>query len=325
MLQPPAAESGPTIADTLAAVPPPTTFSGAVELITGKLESWLATAIARLPNFVVAVLVAVLCWVLAGLVRNVLTRALRRTPLSPPIRALLTTVVATAVLVAGLFVALGVLGLDRTVTSLLAGVGIVGLALGFAFQDIAANFMAGIILSFRQPFSVGHMVELGDHVGMVEEITLRSTVLRTFPGQTVRVPNKEVIGNAIVNYSVGGQRRVDLTVGVSYGEDLARVRQVAVAAVERLDGRTPERPVELFYQGFNDSAIDFELRFWIPFARQTDYLAARSAAVMAIKRAFDDAGITIPFPIRTLDFARVGGRTLGEELAPIAATNGRTR
>ena len=320
-----ALDSARSAADTIAAIVPPTTFGGAVGLITSKLESWMTAAVARLPNLAVAVLVVVLGWAIARIARDVLTRAFRRTPLTTPIRSLLTTVISTMVLATGLFIALGVLGLDRTVTSLLAGVGIVGLALGIAFQDIAANFMAGIILSFRQPFTVGQMVEIVEHTGMVEEITLRSTVLRTFPGQTVRIPNKEVIGNPIVNFSVGGQRRVDLTVGVSYGEDLEHVQRVAIAAVEALDHRTRARPVELFFSAFGESSIDFDLRFWIPFARQTDYLAARSAAVMAIKRAFDREGITIPFPIRTLDFARVGGRTLGEELEPLASSDGRTR
>ena len=222
-------------------------------------------------------------------------------------------------LVVGLFVALGVLGLDKTVTSLLAGVGIVGLALGFAFQDIAANFMSGLILSFRHPFRVGHLVQTQGFMGVVADISLRTTVLRQLTGEHVRIPNKDVLGNPLINFSAAGERRVDLEVGVSYGEDLERVREVALRAVESVAPRRQERPVELFYEGFGDSSIDFVVRFWIDFARQPDYLAARSAAVIAIKQAFDREGITIPFPIRTLDFAAVGGTTLPDALRPVLA------
>ena len=306
-----------TTADTLSSL------RDAVDLIYDKLMRWLALGVAKLPNLIVAVLVALLFWLVANVVRNGLTRALRRTPLAIPIRGLVVNVAGFAVLVAGLFIALGVLGLDKTVTSLLAGVGIVGLALGFAFQDIAANFMAGIILSVRQPFAIGHVIRTNDFTGTVTDITLRSTMLRQFTGELVLLPNKDVLGNPLVNFSVTGERRVDLPVGVSYGDDLEKVRSVAVAAVERIDARRQDRPVELFYTEFGDSSISFTIRFWVDYARQPDYLAARSEAVMAIKQAFDGSGITIPFPIRTLDFAPVGGVTLPDALQPVMSAERR--
>ena len=115
---------------------------------------------------------------------------------------------------------------------------------------------------------------------------------------------------------------MDVPVGVSYADDLQTAKRVAIAAVEALECRLSDRPVELFYEGFGDSAITFVVRFWIPFARQPDYLAARSAAVVAIKQAFDREGITIPFPIRTLDFAKVGGTTLPDALRPVLGEHG---
>jgi small conductance mechanosensitive channel len=261
--------------------------------------------------------VATLFWVAASLVRNVLGRALQHTPMHAPIRGLIVNVAGIAVMIAGFFIALGVLGLDKMVTSLLAGVGIVGLALGFAFQDIASNFMAGIILSFRHPFRVGHIIETNGFFGPVESMSLRNTHLRQLSGQTVRIPNKDVLGSPLVNYSEVGERRVELTVGVSYGDDLEQVRRVALTAIEALPMRLAERPTELFFQQFGDSSIDFQVRFWIRYTREPDFLGARSEAVMAIKRAFDQEGITIPFPIRTLDFSTVGGARLDEVLRPV--------
>ena len=303
----------------------PSTLSSvgdALALIGAKFERWFAAAVAQLPNFLVAVLVAAGFWAAAQVVRRGLARALRHTPLTAPVQSLVSTVTAIAVFVVGLFVALGVLGLDKTVTSLLAGVGIVGLALGFAFQDIAANFMSGLILSFRHPFRPGDLVQTQSFLGVVTDVSLRTTVLRQLTGEHVRIPNKDVLGNPLINLSIGGERRVDLSVGVSYAEDLERVRAVAISAIESVDRRRRDRPVELYYEGFGESSIDFVVRFWIDFTRQPEYLAARSEAVIAIKRAFDRERITIPFPIRTLDFATVGGTTLPDALRPVLAEHG---
>ncbi len=288
----------------------------AVSLITGKLDGWMDAVVLKLPNLLVAVLILLLFWLLARLVRSGVRRTLTRTSIAVPIRHLLTTAAGFAILVTGLFIALEALGLDKTVTSLLAGVGILGLALGFAFQNIAANFIAGILISVRQPFSVGQIIRTNEFFGTVQEINLRATVLQTPEGQIVRIPNQEVLNKPMVNYSTLGRRRIDLGVGVSYGDDLDRAKELAVEAVESIEGRLEERPVELFYEEFGSSSINFAVRFWIPFGRQPEYLDARSEAIQRIKRAFDDNGITIPFPIRTLDFGIVGGEKLSEALSP---------
>ncbi len=267
----------------------------------------------------VAVLVLVAFWVAARVIASAIDRALRHTVLHAPLRGLIRTAAFLGIAIAGLFVALGIVGLDKTVTSLLAGVGILGLAFGIAFQDIAANFFAGIFISLRHPFEVGQLVESNGYLGVVADIRLRVTILRLFTGQTVRIPNREVLTNPIINYTETGERRVDISVGVSYGSDLEQVRRVTISAVEALAARHADRPVELFYEGFGDSSINFQLRFWMDLTRQPEFLAARSDAIMAIKRAYDREGIVIPFPIRTLDFGIKGGATLTEALEPVLA------
>jgi small conductance mechanosensitive channel len=275
-------------------------------LLARKLTGWGRAFVLALPNFLLAVVTVVAFWLLARAVRNLVQRLLRRVSHSEQVTYLLCQAVYIAVLTAGLFIALGVLGLQKTVASLLAGAGIVGLALGFAFQDIAANLMAGIYLSVRRPFRRGHLIKAQDYFGIVQEVNLRWTEILTQQGQLVLIPNKQVFENPIMNYTIRGSRRVDITLGVSYGDDLEKARQVALEAVASLPGRTPDRPVELFYEEFAESSIDFTIRFWIPFETQKDYLAARSDAIIVIKKAFDAAGITIPFPTRTVDFGTGG-------------------
>src|SRR3954467_4096912 len=204
---------------------------------------WARDFILLLPNLGVAVAVLVGFWLLAKLARNLLHRLLRRVSHSEQVNRLLGQTVFLALVAAGFFIALGILGLQKTVASLLAGAGIIGLALGFAFQDIAANFMAGIYLSIEHPFRAGHLVESKDIQGIVKRVHLRWTEIRTPQGQIILVPNKQIFENPITNFSATGQRRVDLKAGVSYGDDLDKVRRVALQAISQVPSRKPDTEV----------------------------------------------------------------------------------
>ena len=276
-----------------------------------KLQGWGERFVLLLPNLIIAILVIILFWIAARIVKQASLRIFTRVSSNVQIAWLVSIAFYILVFIAGVLVALGVIGLDKTVTSLLAGAGLVGLAMALAFQDLGQNLLAGIYIGFRQTIRVGDVIKTNDYFGTVREINLRSTHLNVPEGQIVIIPNREIFENPMVKYSTG-RRRVDLDVGISYGDDLEKARRVTIDAVKGIAQRDQERDVELFYKEFGDSSINFVVRFWIPFSRQPDYLAARSEAVMRIKKAFDENGITIPFPIRTLDFGIVGGEKLSE-------------
>ena len=183
-----------------------------LQQVVNKFASWLETAILLLPNLVGAFIVVFVFWWLARLTRGLVRNLLKRISDNRQIVGLLATLSYVGVMAVGAFVALGILNLDKTVTALLAGVGVIGLALGFAFQDLAANFMSGVLMAIRRPFEIDHVIETNGFMGMVEDISLRSTLLRTFQGQIVMLPNKEVFGNPLVNYSLRRQaaRRLEL-------------------------------------------------------------------------------------------------------------------
>ncbi|GAB4242494.1 MAG: hypothetical protein Tsb0034_19970 [Ekhidna sp.] len=284
----------------------------ALSIAVGKIEGWLESFAAMIPNMVVAAIIFVIFFLLARFTRRITGKLIKRFSNKTAINSLATTLFQILVLGAGLIVVLNVLELERTVTSLLAGAGIIGLALGFAFQDIAANFMSGILMAFRQPIKVGDIVETNDYMGEVEKIDLRVTTIRTFQGLHVLIPNKEVFQSPLKNYTKTHERRIDLSVGVSYADDLEKVRDVAEEAVRKLPFLLEGKEVNLFYSEFGDSSINFEIMFWIKYPGQAGFLKARSEAIIAIKKAFDENGITIPFPIRTLDFGIKGGEKLSE-------------
>ena len=251
---------------------------------------------------------------LSRVVERALRSVLLRLTDNRPVSALAGTSARVATVMAAVFVSLGLLNLDRTVTSLLAGVDVIGIALGFAFQHIAANFMSGVITTLQSPFDVGDLVEVGGRLGKIHSIELRATEIDTLDGLSVLIPNKDVFQHAIINYTKTPARRMEIAFGTSYANDMERVREVCLAALQGVPHRDREKEPELFFKDFADSSINLVVRFWLDAADQTTWLDARSEALIAIKKAFDREKITIPFPIRTLDFGarKVGGVRLDD-------------
>lgn len=282
--------------------------------LSAKLEGWFQELVVMLPNLAVAILAVLAFGLAARWVGKAVRATLLRVSGNEPISDLCGSLARLATVAVGVFAALSMLQLDRTLTSLLAGVGVVGLALGFAFQDIAANFMSGLIMALKRPFNVGDLIEIEGRKATVQRIELRATLVQTLDGLSILVPNKEIFQNAIINYTRTKSRRMDLSVGTAYCDDLEKVREVTMAAVRELEGRDLTRDVELFFEAFGDSSINFTLRVWLAESDEISYLNARSEAMIAIKKAYDREGITIPFPIRTLDFGAkvVGGERIDE-------------
>lgn len=274
------------------------------EILTEKLGVWLHDAVAALPNVVVAVLVVALFAILSNLVASLVRRVTSRATDSRALVGLVSGTTRYVVIACGLFVALGVLGLQKTVFSLLAGAGIVGLAVGFAFQDLAANFISGILIAFQRPFRIGDVIECSGFMGKVSKMQLRNTTIETFSGQFVVMPNRKLFENPLTNFSQSGVRRIDLEVGVGYDADLQRVSEVAREAIQKLDFLLEDKPVLVTAKEFGGSSINFDVRYWIDYPDgDVGYLDAIHRGVLALKAAFDDAGIDIPYPIRTLDFS----------------------
>jgi small conductance mechanosensitive channel len=243
-------------------------------------------------------------WGLSSVAKKLTASAVGRLTPNQQLVGLACRVARIAVVGAGLFFALGILELEKTVMSLLAGVGVIGVALGFAFQDIASNFMSGVLMAFRQPFALGDFIATGGHEGTVEAIDLRSTTLLRLDGVHVDVPNAQVFGNPLVNYTRRPPRRVEVAVGVAYGSDLKRVRQVCSEVVDGIDNVLADQPVQILFTGFGASSIDLVVRFWTDNSRPGGWLASQSELIERIHEHFGAAGIEIPFPIRTLDLPK---------------------
>lgn len=180
---------------------------------------------------------------------------------------------------------------------LLGAMGVGGIALAFAAQDLLQNFLAGLTIQARRPFKIGDQIRSGEYEGTVLDINLRATRLRTYDGLDVVLPNGDVLHNPIVNHTRTPLRRSTLIVGVAYDTDLEPAQQVIIAALTE-GGAVEGGPApSAWVDEFADSSINFAAMFWHPSDMASTW-KARSEAAMAVKRGLDRAGITIPFPQR---------------------------
>ena len=226
--------------------------------------------------------------------------AARRTDKAETI-LLLARLARWTVLVVGTIVALDQVDFD--VTGFAAGLGIAGLTIGFALQDITRNFVAGILLLFRQPFGLGDEVEAGGHTGTVIAVNARDTVLRKWDGEAIILPNLDVYTKPIINYSEQANRRRAVRIGLGYDEDAGRASQVFLEAIRGVDGVLAEPAPFVHAEKLGDSAIELAAHFW--FNQRTHGLfAVQSAVVYAIRDAAEREAIDLRQPAR---FVRMNG------------------
>lgn len=269
-----------------------------------KLDGWMDAIILKLPNFAVAILVMIVFYILARLIKRFARRILFKKLGDESIKQILSKLIYSIVLLIGFFVALGVLQLDKVLTSILAGAGVMGLAIGFALQGTLSNTVSGFMLSFQPKVRIGDFIEAQGKSGYVEEIDLRAVSIRQTDNDFVIIPNKIFIDSPFTNYSWTERARVSVSCGVGYESDLQQVEDLVLKIITDNFEQQENEGVEFFFTEFGDSSINFITRFWIASTKPKPKLEAQHQAIKLIKKHFDDAGINIPFPIRTLDFGK---------------------
>ena len=256
--------------------------------------SALATrAVEFVPKLFAAVIVLLLFWLIYRLTRRPLTHLLTRAGLHRAlVRMLVGTVFRVTILVFGVVMAADQIGVN--VGAALAGIGIAGIAIGFAAQDTLANVLAGFLIFMDKPFEVDDWITVADQYGEVHNITMRSTRIRTKRNTFVVIPNTTIINTVLVNHSKQGDTRVDVPVGIAYKENIPRARGVMLAAVAELEGVLADPTPDLVVTELGSSSVNMNLRVWINQATDEEPVFYR--VLEAAKIALDDAGIEIPFP-----------------------------
>tara|TARA_R110000787_G_scaffold111730_1_gene220678 strand:- start:52315 stop:53214 length:900 start_codon:yes stop_codon:yes gene_type:complete len=272
-----------------------------LEILIAQLQSMWEGIIALLPSLVIAIAFLIFTWIIAKFATRISDKLTARTSMRPSLRELVDTLVKIAIWAVGLLVSLTILLPDLTPGSLVAGLGIGTVAIGFAFQDIFENFLAGILIMAREKMRIGDYVKCEGIEGKVEQILLRETHIRKPSNELTIVPNSVLFKNPVEILTDQKQRRHEIVVGVSYDTDLEQARAVIRDGVKSTDVVDGEKSIDIFASEFNSSSVDFKVRWWSGSA-QRDMHESRDFVIRSIKRALDDAGIEIPFPYMTHTF-----------------------
>lgn len=271
--------------------------------LVDKLEGWLNTIVAYLPNFVLALLVLTTAYFIAKYVNKATKKLVDKKVQDEAVSSMISRITAAVVVLAGLFLALGIMNLSKALTSLLAGAGVAGLAIGLALQGTLSNTISGIILSFRKKIQIGNWVETNGYSGEVIDINMKDFTLKEADNNIVVIPNKMILENPLKNYSLTTKMRVFLECGVGYESDLEKVESLTKSVISNtFDQVESPEDVEFYFTEFGDSSINYLCRFWIDAESMLEKLRAKTKAIIEIKKAYDKEGINIPFPIRTLQF-----------------------
>ena len=272
-----------------------------LEILVAQLHSMWAGLVSLLPSLAIAILFLILTWIVARFATSIAERLTAKTAMRPSLRELVDTLVKIAIWTIGLLIALTILLPDLTPGSLIAGLGVGTVAIGFAFQDIFENFLAGILIMIREKMRIGDYISCEGIEGRVEQIMLRETHVRKMSNELTIVPNSILFKNPVEILTDQERRRHQIVVGVSYDTDLEEARGVIRSALEASDVTDDQKPIDIFACEFNSSSIDFKLRWWAG-SSQRDMHESRDIVIRAVKRALDDAGIEIPFPYMTHTF-----------------------
>ncbi len=272
-----------------------TEVSARVSPAIAKLRDLWKRTRALLPVIAVAVAIVVAFWLLGSFLarRRGLFRWLGFSDLASE---LARRVIRTVIVGLGVVIALEILDATAVVGAILGIAGVAGVALGFAFRNIVENYLAGVLLSTRNPFSIGDHVEIGGFSGKVARLTSRDTVLMTLDGNHLRIPNGSVINKELINYTRNPLRRFEFAVGVSVDLDLNDARNVGLETLRALRGILADPAPAALVEELGDSAVVLRFFAWID-QTDSDFLKARSEAIRMVKSAFDEHDIEMPEPI----------------------------
>ncbi|GHA18765.1 mechanosensitive ion channel protein MscS [Devosia pacifica] len=278
-------------------------FASTIDRAQTEFTRLARSALQTLPIIVLGIAIIAGAWLLAALIARISRRLLEQRIPSPLLRGVVVRVISIPVFLLGLYFVLQIAGLTRLAVTLLGGTGLVGIIVGFAFRDIAENFLASLLLSVRNPFSTGDLIEVAGETGIVANLNTRSTVLLTLDGNHVQIPNAAVFKSTIKNYSSTPTRRAEFLLGIGYDSSVAQAQLLITEILNQhpavLD--TPE-PLVLVDQ-LGDATVNIRVSYWFD-SRTYSPAKTNSALLRLSKNALLKAGIELPDPAREVVFPK---------------------
>ena len=267
------------------------------------MQGWIQAFVEFLPKIVAALVIFMATLVGASFLAKSIKKFSARKIDNPELLQLIFRVTRWTMFALGTIVALDQVNFD--VTGFIAGLGIAGFTIGFALQDMSKNFISGLLLLYRQPFKIGDVVKVSTFTGTVDEINIRDTLIKTYDGELVIIPNTEVFENPIVNYTHTLLRRQLVTIGLGYEEDVEQAKAVFMTAIKSVDGVENDPPPSIYVDNLGESALIIKAYFW---SNQKDHnlFEVQSQVITAIKIASEQNRINLPYPVQTIRLEKSG-------------------
>jgi small conductance mechanosensitive channel len=263
-----------------------------------KLETVVQGFFWMLPNFGIALVVALLFLIGAWIARAVLSRWFRRRG-RENLGELLGEFARWGVILFGALVVAAIVFPSIKPADLLSTLGIGSIAVGFAFKDILQNWLAGLLILIRQPFTTGDQIVVGGFEGTVQHIEARATLIKTYDGRLVVIPNADVYSKAVIVNTAFEKRRSEYAFGIGYGDDIGRATQVILDALATVDGVEKDPAPDVLPWELGSSSVEIKVRWWTD-SRRSNVVTVRARVVGALKTALGEAGIDLPFPTQTI-------------------------
>lgn len=274
-----------------------------MEKIINKFLLWKEIFVKNIPNIAIAMVVLVISYFSSRWISNLVNKSIGGKIKQESVKNLVSRVTSAVIFLLGLYFAMTILKFDDTLKTIVSAAGVSGIVVGLALQGTLSNTISGIVLSFRKNLNIGNWVESNDYSGEVIDINLNYFVIKEADNNMVIIPNKMILESPFKNYSLTTKMRISIECGIEYGADLEKVEKLTKDVItENFNQQNLEKEVEFYYTEFGESSINFLCRFWVDSKNALEKLKAKSNAIVKIKQAFDQKGITIPFPMRTIEF-----------------------
>lgn len=265
----------------------------------------------RLPYIIIGLIVFIVFWLTGRITQRVLHEAGQKTRLDITLAELLGRLGSGILMILGLLVAAVIIFPTFNPGDLVAGLGITSVAIGFAFKDVLQNFFAGILILWRRPFVIGDEIRVKEFEGTVEEITVRSTRLKTYDGERAILPNGDVYTSAVLVRTAYPKRRIKFIVGIGYPDDIERGRETIASVLATTEGVLQDPGPWIYVSELAPSSVNFTVYFWTD-SEQANVLKVSDRVATGLKYALDDAGIDMPYPHTVILFHDATGEREGD-------------
>lgn len=270
-----------------------------IEEINQKLVNFIANLITAIPSLVVAIIILVGTFLIIPSFKKLIQSSVNKFIQSASIQTLVVQISSIFVWLFSTLVVSVILFPDFGIADIIGFLGVGSLAISFAFQDIFKNFLAGVLILLNEPFDINDQIIVNEFEGTIEDITIRSTRIRTYKGEQIVIPNSIVFASPVKILTDRPHRRTDLVIGLDYSTPLVLARELLLEAINATDGVLASPAAEVDVVNFSESSIDFAVRYWTA-SETVDVRRTMSSAIIALKAACDRCNYNIPFPIRTL-------------------------